>query len=30
VIYKNLAYNVIEVLPAFGANGIHHYEVGLK
>jgi hypothetical protein len=30
VIYKNLAYNVIEVLPAFGASGLHHYEVGLK
>lgn len=30
VVYKNLAYNVIEILPAFGASGIHHYEVGLK
>lgn len=30
VVYKNLAYNVIEILPAFGASGIHHYEVGLR
>jgi hypothetical protein len=30
VVYKNLTYNVVEILPAFGANGIHHYEVGLK